>query len=210
MSAKGFCSSARPRGRRANRIPIPTLVQGTSIFSSNIPSCLLSLSTLLSQQRGNLQDAINNNLQTSSHFPERQMLRLFKGTCEAVRAMHTYRVSSSSSNSSAPPRPPSRGKSHSPGHDDDDDDHDGMLPHPEGDAEGGYSYGGPSGPSSTRGARGEPRARGDDRDGASVPLVSRERQEDGDVVFDGDEEIQRGEVGTGELVPYAHRDLKPG
>ncbi|EIM91316.1 Pkinase-domain-containing protein [Stereum hirsutum FP-91666 SS1] len=161
-------------------------------------------------KRGNLQDAINNNLQTSSHFPERQMLRLFKGTCEAVRAMHTYCVSSSSSNSSAHPRPPSRGKSHSPGHDDDDDDHDGMLPHPEGDAEGGYSYGGPSAPSSTRGARGEPRARGEDRDGANVPLVSRERQEDGDVVFDGDEEIQHGEVGTGELVPYAHRDLKPG
>lgn len=138
------------------------------------------------------------------------MLRLFKGTCEAVRAMHTYRVSSSPSNSSGHPRPPSRGKAHSPSRDDDDDEHDGMLPHPEGDAEGGYSYGGPSGPSSTRGARGEPRARGDDKDGASVPLVSRDRQEDGDVVFDGDEEIQHGEVGTGELVPYAHRDLKPG
>ena len=68
-----------------------------------------------------------------------------------------------------------------------------MFPHPEGDADGGYSYG-PG-----------PRA----HDSASVPLVSRQDLDDGgDVIFDGDQDTVQN--GSGELVPYAHRDLKPG
>ena len=118
------------------------------------------------------------------------MLRLFKGTCEAVRAMHTYRAPASSSSS-----PPSSSQSRGPAardHDEDYDD-DEMFPHPEGDAEGGYSYGGSGGNAS------------------SVPLVTRQRLDDGDVVFDGDEDASNVVQGsTGELVPYAHRDLKPG
>lgn len=67
-----------------------------------------------------------------------------------------------------------------------------MFPHPEGDAEDGYSYGpGPRAVSST-----------------SVPLVSRHDLDDGDVIFDDDQDIAHN--GSGELVPYAHRDLKPG
>jgi serine/threonine kinase 16 len=70
-----------------------------------------------------------------------------------------------------------------------------MLPHPEGDAENGYSY-----------------------DSASVPLMSKHGVEDeGDVVFDGDTELARIRVeeppqadGMTEAVPYAHRDIKPG
>lgn len=81
---------------------------------------------------------------------------------------------------------------------DEEDDEDELLPHPEGDGENGYSYGG-------RGA-------------SSVPLMTRHAVEDeGDVVFDGDEELENqgldgsnGAPGDLEVVPYAHRDLKPG
>jgi len=143
-------------------------------------------------QRGNLQDAINTYTQTGDRFDERHLLRLFKGTCEAVRAMHTYRSPKSSSSglsssSRAPPRPAS-----DDGHDEAD-----RLPHPEGsddDDEGGYSYGpGSSVPSGVR-----------------APLVSREPLDNGDVIFDGEEDAVPSGSGDGELVPYAHRDLKPG
>jgi serine/threonine kinase 16 len=137
------------------------------------------------------------------------MMRLFKGTCLAVRAMHDYSAVKSSNNGTqstpalAQPDsgPAIRG-------DDEDEEPDAELPEPEGDSEGGYSYGG----------------------GASMPLVSRNKKGRGkrrgaDVVFDGDEELERLNVhpapengasdhlppGTKtELVPYAHRDIKPG
>ncbi|KAI0319206.1 protein kinase [Amylostereum chailletii] len=138
-------------------------------------------------KRGNLQDAINTHTQNGSHFSERQMLRLFKGTCEAIRAMHMYRAPASAGAGSSK-RTPARAP-----HSDEDDDADEMFPHPEGDAAGGYSYGGEGDTS------------------ASVPLVSRQRMDEGDVVFDGDEEVTpSGNAGAGEIVPYAHRDLKPG
>lgn len=160
-------------------------------------------------QRGNLQDAINANSINGTHFSEKEMLRLFKGTCEAIRAMHDYRasiasrsnprVSRENQSSSADRRPqqPRRNIHADNGHSDDEDD--AMLPQPEGDAEGGYSYHGPASRS-------------------SVPLISR-GPDVGETIFDGDEElaqIQRSgaENGTAsnetELVPYAHRDLKPG
>lgn len=71
-----------------------------------------------------------------------------------------------------------------------------MFPHPEGDGEDGYSYG----------------------PAVEVPLMTKHLvEEDGDVVFDGDEAFQENGNGSGaavpgktELVPYAHRDLKPG
>lgn len=76
-----------------------------------------------------------------------------------------------------------------------------MFPHPEGDGEGGYSYHGPG-------------------SGANVPLMTRDRPEDEhETIFDGDEELNRiqrdgangnAQPGQTELVPYAHRDLKPG
>lgn len=138
-------------------------------------------------QRGNLQDAINAYTETGEHFPERQILRLFKGTCEAVRAMHTYRS----------PKPPSGSSSSlpapGPGSDDGHEDSD-MFPHPEGDAEGGYSYG----PGRSK------------HDTTRVPLVTRDaaRLDDGDVIFEDDQDTAQS--GSGEPVPYAHRDLKPG
>jgi len=44
-------------------------------------------------RRGNLQDAINANLVNGGRFPERRLMILFRGVCEALTAMHNYRVS---------------------------------------------------------------------------------------------------------------------
>lgn len=129
------------------------------------------------------------------------MVRLFKGTCQAVRAMHNYHAPIGGTSSSGPSRPnPShnsrRQQQQEPEHHSDDEE-DAMFPHPEGDEDGGYSYG----------------------SAANVPLMTRHMVEDeGDVVFDGDEELSKiqdhgngnADPGKTELVPYAHRDLKPG
>ncbi|KAH7913525.1 protein kinase [Hygrophoropsis aurantiaca] len=156
-------------------------------------------------KRGNLQDAINANVVNGKHFPEQDMVRLFKGTCEAVRAMHEYHATAGSkaqgptSNSGSSRSPPSSSSSMRTQRQQGDhsDEEDEMFPHPEGDGEGGYSY----------------------ESAVNVPLVTKHQsEEDGDVVFDGDEEvahIQRNEnghlePGAQEHVPYAHRDLKPG
>ena len=139
-------------------------------------------------QRGNLQDVINTYTQTGERFTERKLLHLFKGTCEGVRAMHHYRSakpSSAGSSSSPQPQPAS-------GSDDDHEEND-MFPHPEGDAEDGYSYM----PGASK------------SDASRVPLVSSEPLDEGDVIFDGDQDTTA-QNGSGELVPYAHRDLKPG
>ena len=101
--------------------------------------------------------------------------------------MHTYRSSKPSPNASTSRKPPP-----SPGGSDDGHNETEMFPHPEGDAEGGYSYG--------------PGSRS--LNSANVPLVSRQDPDDGDVIFDGDPDTVQD--GSGELVPYAHRDLKPG
>ncbi|KAL1739950.1 kinase-like domain-containing protein [Schizophyllum fasciatum] len=133
-------------------------------------------------KRGNLQDAINSNVVNGNHFPESEMLRLFRGTCEAIRAMHDYRAPSASGSASASSsrRQQQRDQQR---HSDDDE----RFPHPEGDADGGYSY-----------------------DGADVPLVTKHRvEEEGDVIFDGDQDLPN-HGGNTELVPYAHRDIKPG
>ncbi|KAF8206142.1 other/NAK protein kinase [Mycena galopus ATCC 62051] len=133
-------------------------------------------------------------------FPEQEMVRLFKGTCEAIRAMHTYRApvgatlpkGNAGSSSAAAAKQKQQQQQRQQHHDDDEDDDD-RFPQPEGDEEGGYSY-----------------------DGASVPLMTRKRvEEQGDTVFPGDEELgriqeQAQHTGATELVPYAHRDLKPG
>lgn len=122
------------------------------------------------------------------------MLRLFKGTCEAVRAMHNYHapIKNTTSNPSKPNKQPSP----EPQRKSDDEPRD-MFPQPEGDDEGGFSYDGPG------------------QSGPSVPLMSRRMQEESnDVIFDGDQDLD--EHGNGaangetELVPYAHRDIKPG
>jgi serine/threonine kinase 16 len=115
------------------------------------------------------------------------MVRLFKGTCEAVRAMHDYR-GPVGPQPSPPTDQPLTGSEHeeSGQHSDDDE----RFPQPEGDGDDGYSYG-----------------------SASMPLVSRHRaDEDTDVVFEDTSQIEQENADPTkfEHVPYAHRDLKPG
>lgn len=140
----------------------------------------------------------------------------FKGTCEAVRAMHTYRApvragvqngngNGNGSASASQGRSPLQGKHKlpTPEHHSDDDDDDDRFPQPEGDGDGGYSYGSAGG------------SGGGGNGADSVPLMSK-RQNNGEVVFDEAEEGSHldgeGESGSGETVlcPYAHRDIKPG
>jgi serine/threonine kinase 16 len=154
-----------------------------------------SLHSLTHVQRGNFQDAINANVVNNRHFPEQEMVRLFRGTCLAVRAMHEYRPTTPRSAAAAKQAASGASKPRKPAGDaehEDDDDNDERFPQAEGDAEGGYSYDGAS---------------------ASRPLVTRhEVDEEGEAVFDADEEagvpVPDGEAP--EIVPYAHRDLKPG
>lgn len=44
--------------------------------------------------KSGLQDAINNNLENNKYFSEKEMLKIFRGICYAVRALHTYRFPS--------------------------------------------------------------------------------------------------------------------
>jgi serine/threonine kinase 16 len=121
------------------------------------------------------------------------MLLLFKGTCEAVSAMHHFRAPISAKNQSQSNGTSSHQRGTGERHSDDDE----RFPHPEGDGDDGYSYG----------------------SAVNVPLVTKHRmeEEEGDVIYDGDEELAQleqnskaEEVGRNELLPYAHRDLKPG
>ena len=139
------------------------------------------------------------------------MLRLFRGTCEAVRAMHTYRAHKGSQAQqqarqaggrserlpeSSKPKSRQNGNFGNPvthGDSDDEEEEDGdMLPRPDGDGDGGYSYSNDA--------------------GSSIPLVAKHAVEDeGDVIFDGDQELDNHSGSSElELVPFAHRDLKPG
>ncbi|KAG1737277.1 protein kinase [Suillus lakei] len=141
-------------------------------------------------QHGNLQDA---NVVNGKHFPEQDMIRMFKGTCEAVRAIHDYHTTTGST--SAQPQP-SLSSSSSRVEEHHSDGGDELFSQPEGDNEGGYSY---------------------DKS-VNMPLMTKHRLEgDGDVIFDGNEGVsaiqpaQNGNVpqGKSEHIPYAHHDLKP-
>ncbi|KAJ3834743.1 Pkinase-domain-containing protein [Lentinula raphanica] len=183
-------------------------------------------------QRGNVQDLINAHLINHSHFSELEMIKLFKGTCEAVRAMHEWRPTKGSKKgkgtnanrnrrangvrgSSSQGRPNGNASnSHGGGGGSGDEDDDHRFPEPEGDAEGGYSYGPSASLSKNKPSRSA---------SGSVPLINRDEEEGlmggnetgGEVLFDGDEDVAGidGEGGAGEegeIVPYAHRDIKPG
>lgn len=144
-------------------------------------------------KRGNMQDAINSNVVNGKYFSEKEILRVFKGTCEAVCAMHDYHTTSSAqaqpqtSSTGRPAESSSRTQTSSEHHYDDEEG-DELLPHPEGDGEGGYSY----------------------KSSVNVPLVTKHRVQEGEIIFDGDEELPNGQAGKGQHVPFAHRDIKPG
>ena len=166
-------------------------------------------------QRGNLQDAINAHSINGTHFPEKEMVNLFKGTCEAIRAMHDYRApvgSQSRQNAQATSRSNTRrlsGEDQSsrlpqPEHHSDDEYDDEGFPQPHGDEEGGYSY----------------------HNSGAVPLSNKLPSKKGRGGGGGEEsglmngdpadlEVHRSSPAPGgssetELFPFAHRDMKPG
>lgn len=52
-------------------------------------------------RRGNLQDAINANLVNHTRYPERKLMKMMLGVCNALKAMHQYRVRSTGPNASS-------------------------------------------------------------------------------------------------------------
>lgn len=147
-------------------------------------------------EKGNLQDAINAHVVRGTRFGEREMLQLFLGTCKAVREMHHYRLPNvgatrSGGGASSIPRmevtPPQDpfSDSHTTGNGDEAPliSHDGAAD----DDDGNSSY--PPKPNKGKG---------------------RDLGFDGEIVqqpaLDGGME----QGGAGELLPYAHRDIKPG
>ena len=165
-------------------------------------------------KRGNLQDAINAHSINGTRFPEKEMVRLFKGTCEAIRAMHDYRApvgSQSRQNAQAAMRKNSHrlsGEQQSsrlpqPEHHSDDEEDEG-FPQAHGDEEGGYSY----------------------HNSGAIPLSNKlpgrkgrgagGEEESGLMNGDpADLEVHRASPAPAgssdtESFPFAHRDMKPG
>lgn len=168
--------------------------------------------SLIDIQRGNLQDAINAHSMNGTHFPEKEMVKLFKGTCEGIRAMHDYRApvgTQSRQDAQAASRSGTRRlsweqqSSHlpQPEHHSDGEEDDG-FPQAHGDEEGGYSY----------------------HNSGAIPnkLPSKKGRgaggEEESGLMNGDPtdlEVHRsspaqGGSGETELFPFAHRDMKPG
>jgi len=167
----------------------------------------------LGVQRGNLQDAINAHSINGTHFPEKEMIKLFRGTCDAIRAMHEYRApvgTQSRQNAQAASRSNTRrlsGEMQSsrlpqPEHHSDDED-DAGFPQAHGDEEGGYSYHSGAIPLSNKLPSKKGRGAGGEEESGLM---------NGDPA---DLEVHRsspapGAGGETELYPFAHRDMKPG
>lgn len=91
------------------------------------PNCIRCLDSAVTQEadgkviylflpfykKGNLQDAIAAHAVNGTSYPEREMLSLFLGTCQAVRAMHTY-TSAGPSGTYPPSGPGTASTSHLP------------------------------------------------------------------------------------------------
>jgi serine/threonine kinase 16 len=132
------------------------------------------------------------------------MVRLFKGTCEAIKAMHDHRApigsrqAHSLSNANGAPR--LSGEQHRPSIDDDDDN--GTLPMPHGDEDDGYSYHGAIPLVNKHGSRGRKGSGGDEE----VHLMNSGDSHSNHELPDASDHAN----GATELLPYAHRDMKPG
>ena len=134
-------------------------------------------------EKGNLQDAINAHVLHSTRFGEREMLHLFLGTCKAVREMHKYHLPNVTPRRSASTSAPR------------------MEPNPfESNSQDPFH--------DTNAAADQDQApliSGGSDDTASYPpkpsTNGKARQMD---------DTPESHEGQGQLVPYAHRDIKPG
>ncbi|EPQ27394.1 uncharacterized protein PFL1_04932 [Pseudozyma flocculosa PF-1] len=151
-------------------------------------------------ERGNLQDAIAAHVVRGTRFGEREMLLLFQGTCQGVRAMHKYRLPdvgakrNRSAGSTAAPsmEPPRDVEGQQDPFSDDNHAERPLIDGQEVEEEGAGSY--PPRPS----------AGGGGGSGGNGKGKARETALDGQG-GDADDEGQGGEP-----IPYAHRDIKPG
>ncbi|KDN40698.1 Pkinase-domain-containing protein [Tilletiaria anomala UBC 951] len=164
--------------------------------------------------KGNVQDAINAHVVRGSRFGEREMLQLFLGACKAVKCLHQYRLPNVSAQRSAP----SMSMDGPPGASSSTATLKATLR---------------SGNSSNDASDSASLSRKETReDGDNVPLIDREGGEgdeaaaypprpsaaDSDITRDSNETVRRVALGgegseegkAGELMPYAHRDIKPG
>lgn len=169
-------------------------------------------------KRGNVQDAINAHTVRGSRFGEKDMLSIFLGTCMAVQALHRYRVTNAqaqrghmpapSGGSDATLMPSSRSQSHDaiapPSHVDEDEDSIAptrtapMVIRPKGTDE-------------TEGEAVAPLISAADDGPASTYPPSREvqgRESEETVRQEASGSAKAGQ--EGQVIPYAHRDLKPG
>lgn len=142
-------------------------------------------------EKGNLQDAINAHVIRGTRFGEREMLQLFLGTCKAVREMHHYRLPNvgatrRGAETCSMPRmevtPPQ------------DPFADSQVEAPL------FSD--------------QPEGHDDDHGASYPPKPNKGKGRDLGLVGDTDQQpgLDRGveQGGAGELLPYAHRDIKPG
>ncbi|CDU26005.1 related to Prk1p [Sporisorium scitamineum] len=134
-------------------------------------------------EKGNLQDAINAHVVRGARFGEREMLQLFLGTCKAVREMHHYRLPNvGATRGSAGASSIPRMEVTPP-----------QDPFADSQAEAPLISGSP--------------APEDDEDNASYPPKPNKGKAR-DMGLDAEGGVEQG--GAGELLPYAHRDIKPG
>lgn len=152
---------------------------------------------------GNVQDAIHRHVVNGTRYSEAEMLNLFLGTCKAVQAMHAYRLPSvplgGRERTKAAKGQPAKVNQMSANND--------QAPLIDGAADTGVSdpFGIDSDPDDDD---------DDDHTGAYPPKPSRDVKGKGkqrEVIEQsslGGEGTESGQVG--DLVPYAHRDIKPG
>lgn len=132
-------------------------------------------------RRGNLQDAINANLVNGGRFPEKRLMVLFRGVCEALRAMHGYRVKGGPGGASSQKKARRiRGEA--------------ADADAEAEAEMGVVRSKGKGKQRVR----EQEQAEEDGDIEAEPLM------------EGEISMAQEGVGEGELRAYAHRDIKPG
>ncbi|CBQ72723.1 related to Prk1p [Sporisorium reilianum SRZ2] len=138
-------------------------------------------------EKGNLQDAINAHVVRGTRFGEREMLQLFLGTCKAVREMHHYRLPNvgatrGSAGASSIPR---------------------MEVTPPQDP---FADSQAEAPLISSSATAAAAAADDDDDDDDANASYPPKPNKGKARDMGPDS----EGGAGELLPYAHRDIKPG
>lgn len=154
---------------------------------------------------GNIQDAINRHVVNGTRYSEQEMLSLFLGTCKAVRAMHKYRLpdvpvggrEEATDSRSKSGQPSKRGKMSIRG------DGSDSAPLIDGAAR--------NGESDPFGIESDPEDDDEEDNALGAAYPPKPNKGKGKEVVQpslGGEGTEQGK--GGELVPYAHRDIKPG